>query len=38
MQFFTTIGCSNWDMTQALHACTKKEQTIDCENSIITDL
>ncbi|KKY14746.1 hypothetical protein UCDDS831_g08023 [Diplodia seriata] len=37
MNFYTTIGCSNYDMTQALHACTKKEQTIDCTDSGINE-
>lgn len=30
MSFMTPAGCSNWAITQALNACTKKEQTIDC--------
>ncbi|GME34945.1 uncharacterized protein LTHEOB_11506 [Neofusicoccum parvum] len=32
MNFLTPSGCSNWAMTQALKACTKGEQTIDCFN------
>ncbi|KAL0259196.1 hypothetical protein SLS55_006701 [Diplodia seriata] len=32
MTFLTPAGCSNWAMTQALKACTKGEQTIDCLN------
>lgn len=35
MTFFTSIGCTDYDMTQALHACTKGEQTIDCSASCI---
>lgn len=30
MHFLTPAGCSDYDMTQALKACTKGEQTIDC--------
>ncbi|KAF4302221.1 hypothetical protein GTA08_BOTSDO09653 [Botryosphaeria dothidea] len=33
MHFSTGSGCTNYDMTQALKACTKGQQTINCSTN-----